>query len=178
MKSQLNSVSLLRILPGLGTQNHQQFGPDSGGWCTQSQSQWSCGPVEEGERRLVQTLGRAHLSRARTGLLLWLRCGCGWPRRWRVGNTFTLTLRNVQTKTTHDAIICAWLWSRWQDIVVGAPQFYMKDGDVGGAVYVYVNQEGRWDGVTPVRLDGTKDSMFGLAVENIGDVNQDSFEGN
>lgn len=54
----------------------------------------------------------------------------------------------------------------------------MKDGDVGGAVYVYVNQEGRWDGVTPVRLDGTKDSMFGLAVENIGDVNQDSFEGN
>lgn len=53
----------------------------------------------------------------------------------------------------------------------------MKDGDVGGAVYVYKNQEGRWDGVTPVRLDGTKDSMFGLAVENIGDVNQDSFEG-
>lgn len=62
--------------------------------------------------------------------------------------------------------------------MVGAPQFYMKDGDVGGAVYVYVNQEGRWDGVMPVRLDGTKDSMFGLAVENIGDVNQDSYEGN
>lgn len=54
----------------------------------------------------------------------------------------------------------------------------MKDGDVGGAVYIYMNREGRWDGVTPVRLDGTKHSMFGLAVENIGDVNQDSFEGN
>lgn len=62
--------------------------------------------------------------------------------------------------------------------MVGAPQFYVKDGDVGGAVYVYMNQKGRWDGVTPVRLDGTKDSMFGLAVENVGDVNQDSFEGN
>lgn len=62
--------------------------------------------------------------------------------------------------------------------MVGAPQFYMKDGDVGGAAYVYMNRGGRWDGVTPVRLNGTKDSMFGLAVENIGDVNQDSFEGN
>lgn len=54
----------------------------------------------------------------------------------------------------------------------------MKDGDVGGAAYVYMNRGGRWDGVMPVRLNGTKDSMFGLAVENIGDVNQDSFEGN
>ncbi|XP_070694793.1 integrin alpha-6 [Pempheris klunzingeri] len=64
----------------------------------------------------------------------------------------------------------------WQDLVVGAPQFYMKDGDIGGAVYVYINQEGRWERITPVRLNGTKDSMFGLAVENIGDINQDSFE--
>ncbi|XP_056290120.1 integrin alpha-6 isoform X1 [Pseudoliparis swirei] len=64
----------------------------------------------------------------------------------------------------------------WQDIVVGAPQFYMKDGDVGGAVYVYINQAGRWERITPVRLNGTKDSMFGLAVKNIGDINQDSYE--
>ncbi|KAI3356234.1 hypothetical protein L3Q82_017481, partial [Scortum barcoo] len=64
----------------------------------------------------------------------------------------------------------------WQDIVVGAPQFYMKNGDIGGAVYVYINQAGRWERVTPVRLNGTKDSMFGLAVENIGDINQDSYE--
>ncbi|XP_041806049.1 integrin alpha-6 isoform X2 [Chelmon rostratus] len=64
----------------------------------------------------------------------------------------------------------------WQDIVVGAPQFYMKDRDVGGAVYVYINQAGRWERITPVRLNGTKDSMFGLAVENIGDINQDSYE--
>uniref|UniRef100_A0A8C5C4Y8 Integrin subunit alpha 6 n=1 Tax=Gadus morhua TaxID=8049 RepID=A0A8C5C4Y8_GADMO len=64
----------------------------------------------------------------------------------------------------------------WQDIVVGAPQFFLKDGDVGGAAYVYINQAGRWDRVTPVRLNGTKDSMFGLAVENIGDMNQDSYQ--
>ncbi|XP_024919730.1 integrin alpha-6 isoform X2 [Cynoglossus semilaevis] len=64
----------------------------------------------------------------------------------------------------------------WQDVVVGAPQFYMKDSDVGGAVYVYINQAGRWEDVTPVRLDGARDSMFGLAVENIGDVNQDAYK--
>lgn len=70
------------------------------------------------------------------------------------------------------------LWSRWQDVVVGAPQFYMKDGDVGGAVYVYINKAGSWEIITPVRLNGTKDSMFGLAVKNIGDVNLDSYKGN
>ncbi|XP_068184928.1 integrin alpha-6 [Antennarius striatus] len=64
----------------------------------------------------------------------------------------------------------------WQDIVVGAPHFYMKNRDIGGAVYVYINQAGRWDRIIPVRLNGTKDSMFGLAVENIGDINQDSYE--
>ncbi|XP_077583766.1 integrin alpha-6 isoform X2 [Stigmatopora nigra] len=64
----------------------------------------------------------------------------------------------------------------WEDIVVGAPQFYMKDRDVGGAIYVYSNQAGRWRGAAPVRLDGNRDSMFGLAVDNIGDVNRDSYE--
>ncbi|XP_066544443.1 integrin alpha-6 [Amia ocellicauda] len=64
----------------------------------------------------------------------------------------------------------------WQDIVVGAPQFFVKDGEIGGAVYVYINNEGKWDKVKPIRLNGTKDSMFGLAVENIGDVNQDGYQ--
>lgn len=96
-----------------------------------------------------------------------------------MGNAFIHKLDSIRAKNTHDkhAQQC-FDASRWQDIVVGAPQFYMKDGDVGGAAYVYMNREGRWDGVMPVRLNGTKDSMFGLAVENIGDVNQDSFEGN
>ncbi|XP_061090991.1 integrin alpha-6-like [Conger conger] len=64
----------------------------------------------------------------------------------------------------------------WQDLAVGAPQYFMKDGEVGGAVYIYINKGGKWDTVKPIRLNGTKDSMFGLAVENIGDINQDSYE--
>ncbi|KAG8124921.1 hypothetical protein E2320_020203, partial [Naja naja] len=63
----------------------------------------------------------------------------------------------------------------WQDIVVGAPQYFERDGEIGGAAYVYINQEGKWDRVNPIRLNGTKDSMFGIAVENIGDVNKDGF---
>ncbi|XP_052004791.1 integrin alpha-6 isoform X1 [Xyrauchen texanus] len=64
----------------------------------------------------------------------------------------------------------------WQDVVVGAPQFFQRDEEVGGAVYVYINNAGRWKDVSPTRLNGTKDSMFGLSVENIGDINLDSFE--
>ncbi|XP_053122442.1 integrin alpha-6 isoform X2 [Hemicordylus capensis] len=63
----------------------------------------------------------------------------------------------------------------WQDIVVGAPQYFERDEEIGGAVYVYINQQGNWEGVKPIRLNGTKNSMFGIAVENIGDINQDGF---
>ncbi|XP_043931476.1 integrin alpha-6 isoform X2 [Protopterus annectens] len=64
---------------------------------------------------------------------------------------------------------------RWQDIVVGAPQYFEKGGEIGGAVYIYINNKGKWDTVKPIRLNGAKDSMFGLSVENIGDINQDGF---
>ncbi|XP_054978460.1 integrin alpha-6 isoform X2 [Sorex araneus] len=63
----------------------------------------------------------------------------------------------------------------WQDIVIGAPQYFDRLGEVGGAVYVYMNQQGRWNNVQPIRLNGTKDSMFGIAVKNIGDINQDGY---
>uniref|UniRef100_A0A3Q1F5X3 Integrin, alpha 6b n=1 Tax=Acanthochromis polyacanthus TaxID=80966 RepID=A0A3Q1F5X3_9TELE len=63
----------------------------------------------------------------------------------------------------------------WEDIVVGAPQYFEKDGEIGGAVYIYINKAGKWDQVTPTRIDGPQDSMFGLAVENLGDINQDGF---
>ncbi|XP_057186966.1 integrin alpha-6b isoform X2 [Triplophysa rosa] len=63
----------------------------------------------------------------------------------------------------------------WQDIVVGAPQYFIKDEDIGGAVYVYINKEGAWDKITPKRYDGAAYSMFGLAVENMGDVNLDGY---
>lgn len=67
--------------------------------------------------------------------------------------------------------------SRWQDIVIGAPQYFDRDGEVGGAVYVYINQQGKWSNVKPIRLNGTKDSMFGISVKNIGDINQDGYPG-
>ncbi|XP_071977822.1 integrin alpha-6 isoform X2 [Engystomops pustulosus] len=64
----------------------------------------------------------------------------------------------------------------WQDIVVGAPQYFDKDNkDIGGAIYVYINQEGKWENVKPIRIEGPKDSMFGISVKNVGDVNQDGY---
>ncbi|XP_067297583.1 integrin alpha-6b isoform X2 [Pseudorasbora parva] len=63
----------------------------------------------------------------------------------------------------------------WQDIVVGAPQYFIKDGDIGGAIYVYLNKEGAWDKITPDRIDGAANSMFGLSVESMGDVNMDGY---
>ncbi|XP_051716682.1 integrin alpha-6 [Ctenopharyngodon idella] len=68
----------------------------------------------------------------------------------------------------------------WDDIVVGAPEFCEKnmDEDVGGAVYVYINQaKGQhWNQIKPVCLYGKRDSMFGLAVAHIGDINQDGYQ--
>ncbi|XP_063789529.1 integrin alpha-6 isoform X1 [Pseudophryne corroboree] len=65
---------------------------------------------------------------------------------------------------------------KWQDIVVGAPQYFDKnDKEVGGAIYVYMNEAGKWGNVRPIRIVGTKDSMFGISVKNIGDLNQDGY---
>ncbi|XP_053734440.1 integrin alpha-6-like isoform X3 [Synchiropus splendidus] len=65
----------------------------------------------------------------------------------------------------------------WDDLAVGAPQFYLKDSLVGGAVYIYINHKGKdWQNREPIRLLGQKESMFGLAVENIGDINQDGYK--
>ncbi|KAM3917123.1 integrin alpha-6 isoform 2-T2 [Leptodactylus fuscus] len=64
----------------------------------------------------------------------------------------------------------------WQDIIVGAPQYFDKDNkDIGGAIYVYINKEGKWDDVKPIRIEGPRDSMFGISVKNVGDVNQDGY---
>ncbi|KAM9849647.1 integrin alpha-6-like [Aulostomus maculatus] len=62
----------------------------------------------------------------------------------------------------------------WDDLAVGAPQFFLPDRLLGGAVYIYINNKGRnWDKIDPIQLLGKKDSMFGHAVEYIGDINQD-----
>ncbi|XP_070769684.1 integrin alpha-6-like [Enoplosus armatus] len=64
----------------------------------------------------------------------------------------------------------------WEDLAVGAPEFFVKDGFVGGAAYIYINNKGKnWEEIVPTQLLGHKESMFGLAVENIGDVNQDGY---
>ncbi|XP_064330580.1 integrin alpha-7 isoform X6 [Phalacrocorax carbo] len=64
----------------------------------------------------------------------------------------------------------------WMDLVVGAPHFFERKEEIGGAAYVYINPAGRWDSATPLRLNGTRGSMFGIALSTAGDLNQDGFE--
>ncbi|MGH0159740.1 UNVERIFIED_CONTAM: hypothetical protein FKN15_057780 [Acipenser sinensis] len=63
----------------------------------------------------------------------------------------------------------------WTDLVVGAPNVFDRKAEIGGAVYVYINPSGLWKRAIPVRLNGTYDSMFGLTVTSVGDLNQDGF---
>lgn len=87
--------------------------------------------------------------------------------------TFNPVITTTISSQTGHARVCV----RWQDIVVGAPQYFEKEGEIGGAVYVYINKGGKWNEVKPERIDGPQDSMFGLAVENLGDINQDGYHG-
>ncbi|XP_004700627.2 integrin alpha-7 isoform X3 [Echinops telfairi] len=61
------------------------------------------------------------------------------------------------------------------DLVVGAPYFFERQEELGGAVYVYMNQGGHWADLAPLRLFGSPDSMFGISVTVLGDLNQDGF---
>ncbi|XP_033939023.1 integrin alpha-7 isoform X1 [Pseudochaenichthys georgianus] len=64
----------------------------------------------------------------------------------------------------------------WTDLIVGAPNFFDRKAEIGGAVYVYLNPFGHWDDHSrPIRLNGTYDSMFGIVVSNIGDLDQDGY---
>lgn len=66
----------------------------------------------------------------------------------------------------------------WTDLIVGAPNFFDRKAEIGGAVYVYLNPFGHWDDqARPIRLNGTYDSMFGMTVGNIGDLDQDGYGG-
>ncbi|XP_072265182.1 integrin alpha-7 isoform X2 [Pyxicephalus adspersus] len=64
----------------------------------------------------------------------------------------------------------------WTDLVVGAPNFFSRKEEIGGAVYVYINKEGKLDSSPPIRLNGTDGSMFGIAVGSLGDINQDGYK--
>ncbi|KAG7244795.1 hypothetical protein INR49_029814 [Caranx melampygus] len=64
----------------------------------------------------------------------------------------------------------------WTDLIVGSPNFFDRKAEIGGAVYVYLNPFGHWDDqARPIRLNGTYDSMFGMTVSSIGDLDQDGF---
>uniref|UniRef100_A0A8C4J5V9 Integrin subunit alpha 3 n=1 Tax=Dromaius novaehollandiae TaxID=8790 RepID=A0A8C4J5V9_DRONO len=64
----------------------------------------------------------------------------------------------------------------WQDLVVGAPYYFKRKQEVGGAVYVYMNEVGGFRPEPSLVLTGPSYSAFGFAVASIGDINQDGFQ--
>ncbi|KAM4728686.1 integrin alpha-6-like isoform 2-T2 [Anableps anableps] len=88
---------------------------------------------------------------------------------------YTLKGEGLASSFGYDLTVLDLNGDGWEDIVVGAPQYYEKDSEIGGAVYIYINKAGKWNKVKPTRIDGPANSMFGLAVENLGDINQDGY---
>ncbi|XP_054849097.1 integrin alpha-3 [Eublepharis macularius] len=64
----------------------------------------------------------------------------------------------------------------WQDLIVGAPYYFDRKEEKGGAVYVYMNLGGTFHNTPNVTLTGPSNSSFGLSVAHIGDVDQDDFQ--
>ncbi|NXW59012.1 ITA3 protein, partial [Eurystomus gularis] len=64
----------------------------------------------------------------------------------------------------------------WQDLVVGAPYYFQRKQEVGGAVYIYMNEVGGFQSNPSLVLTGPSYSAFGFAVASIGDINQDGFQ--
>lgn len=123
--------------------------------------------IKKGELTVVAGAPRAHHSGA---VVLMKKDGYS-----SMSQEYTLVGEGLASSFGYDLTVLDLNNDGWQDIVVGAPQYFKKDGVIGGAVYVYVNKLGKWDTVTPIRIDGPSDSMFGLAVENLGDINQDGY---
>lgn len=67
---------------------------------------------------------------------------------------------------------------RWKELIVGAPFYFDRRSEEGGAVYVFMNENGSFKPKTDLRFTGLSNSGFGMAVSSIGDVNQDGFLGN
>ncbi|XP_027018962.2 integrin alpha-3b isoform X2 [Tachysurus fulvidraco] len=64
----------------------------------------------------------------------------------------------------------------WNDLIVGAPFYFDRYKEQGGAVYVFINENGSFQNKSSIVLNGAKGSAFGFAVAAIGDVNQDGFQ--
>lgn len=65
----------------------------------------------------------------------------------------------------------------WTDLVVGAPNFFDRKAEIGGAVYVFLNPASHWEKARPIRLNGTYDSMFGMTISSTGDLDRDGYDG-
>ncbi|KAM7370993.1 hypothetical protein PAMP_010499 [Pampus punctatissimus] len=64
----------------------------------------------------------------------------------------------------------------WNDLIVGAPFYFDRMKDQGGAVYIYMNENGSFQKTPTTVLKGPANSAFGFAVAAIGDINQDGFQ--
>ncbi|KAJ0058243.1 hypothetical protein NL108_012040 [Boleophthalmus pectinirostris] len=64
----------------------------------------------------------------------------------------------------------------WNDLLVGAPFFFQRQQEVGGAVYLYLNSGGRFDSRPTLVLRGPQHSAFGMALCAAGDLDQDGFQ--
>ncbi|XP_058476580.1 integrin alpha-3b [Solea solea] len=64
----------------------------------------------------------------------------------------------------------------WNDLIVGAPFYFDRMNDHGGAVYIFMNENGSFQKTATVVLKGPSASGFGISVAAIGDVNQDGFQ--
>ncbi|XP_054454741.1 integrin alpha-3b [Anoplopoma fimbria] len=64
----------------------------------------------------------------------------------------------------------------WNDLIVGAPFYFDRMKDQGGAVYIFMNENGSFQKTASMVLKGLSASAFGFAVAPIGDVNQDGFQ--
>ncbi|XP_061564634.1 integrin alpha-3b [Cololabis saira] len=64
----------------------------------------------------------------------------------------------------------------WNDLIVGAPFYFDRMKHQGGAVYIFMNENGSFQKTATMVLKGPSASGFGFAVAAIGDVNQDGFQ--
>ncbi|XP_034448730.1 integrin alpha-3-like isoform X3 [Hippoglossus hippoglossus] len=64
----------------------------------------------------------------------------------------------------------------WNDLLVGAPFYFHREQEAGGAVYVYMNSGGGFNSGPSVVLRGPAQSAFGMTVAAAGDLNQDGFQ--
>ncbi|XP_071966209.1 integrin alpha-6-like isoform X2 [Antedon mediterranea] len=66
------------------------------------------------------------------------------------------------------------------DLVVGAPLHYNRKEQIGGRIYIYINDgEGLLGGANnkyQEAINGPLDSMYGISIANLGDLNYDTFQ--